>query len=66
MGLKEKITARIAVLNEQKGLMIEYLLMKVSIGDYHGVADAAMDLREIDAELKGLKLSLETILPEAP
>ena len=31
--------------------MIDYLNMKVSLEDWHGVADAAMDLREIDAKL---------------
>jgi len=29
--------------------MIEYLQLKVFLGDWHGVADAAMDIRELDA-----------------
>lgn len=33
--------------------MIAYLKLKVEEQDWHGVADAAMDLREIDAEDKG-------------
>lgn len=32
----------------------EYLLMKVETRDWHGVADAAMDLRELEALWKGL------------
>lgn len=34
---------------DRKDLMVDYLLMKVDAKDWHGVADAAMDLREIDA-----------------
>jgi hypothetical protein len=33
---------------------VEYLKMKVETEDWHGVADAAMDLRELDAFYKGL------------
>lgn len=29
--------------------LIEYLRMKVAVEDWHGVADAANDLRELDA-----------------
>ena len=32
--------------------MIEYLLLKVGSQDWHGVADAAMDIREIEAKIK--------------
>lgn len=31
--------------------MKTYLLLKFEEGDYHGVADAAMDIREIEAQL---------------
>ena len=34
--------------------MKQYLLLKYSQGDWHGVMDAAADLRELEAELKGL------------
>lgn len=36
----------------------EYLLMKVRTRDWHGVADAAMDLREIEALWRGLNQQL--------
>lgn len=36
-------------------LLIEYLKMKVYEEDWHGVADAAMDLREVDAFQRGLE-----------
>lgn len=32
--------------------LIQYLEMKVKEQDWHGVADAAMDLRELEVELK--------------
>jgi len=40
---------------KEKRLLIEYLKMKVDNGDWHGVADAAMDIREIDAKISMLK-----------
>jgi hypothetical protein len=36
-------------------MLVAYLLGKVKVGDWHGVADAAMDIREIDAKLELLK-----------
>ncbi len=35
----------------RRGRMITYLQLKVEEQDWHGVADAAMDLREIDAKI---------------
>lgn len=34
---------------ERHKLVVDYLKMKVEEGDWHGVADAAMDLRELEA-----------------
>lgn len=42
-------------LRKQREEMIIYLNMKVRAQDWHGVADAAMDLREIDAKLSMLE-----------
>lgn len=41
----------------RRHILINYLLMKVEAEDWHAVADASMDLRELDAELymKALK-----------
>jgi DUF438 domain-containing protein len=37
-------------MNEKdKEIMIQYLLLKVRQGDWHGVSDAANDIREIEA-----------------
>ena len=39
-------------LKERKKIMIEYLRLKLSEEDWHGVQDAASDLREIEVELR--------------
>jgi hypothetical protein len=44
------------LLEKQRSSMIMYLLMKVDTFDWHGVADAAMDLREIEAKLGILEI----------
>ena len=33
-----------------KEVMVQYLLLKVRQQDWHGVADAAMDMREMEAK----------------
>lgn len=40
---------------EMEKIMIEYLILKVVQKDWHGVSDAANDLREMDAR-KGRKI----------
>ncbi len=35
---------------EQRRILREYLQVMVARGDWHGVADVAMDLRELEAE----------------
>lgn len=37
---------------ERKKIYLEYLKMKIAEEDWHGVADCAMDLREIEVEIK--------------
>jgi hypothetical protein len=39
---------------KQRETLIEYLEMKTETEDWHGVADCAMDLRELDVKLKVL------------
>jgi hypothetical protein len=38
-------------LSKQLDRMKSYLLLKFEVADWHGVADAAMDIREIEAKL---------------
>lgn len=35
--------------NVQKEVLLEYLQVMVALQDWHGVADVAMDLRELEA-----------------
>lgn len=37
---------------KQKQVLVEYLKMKVYREDWHGVSDAAMDIREIEKEIE--------------
>ncbi len=46
----------LAKLEETRQRMIGYLKLKVEEEDWHGVADAAMDLREIEAKMTVLEL----------
>ena len=41
---------------EKRAVLIAYLKMKLEENDIHAVADAAMDLREMDAEARGVAL----------
>lgn len=43
---------RVTALVEAKAELIAYLLMKVRAADWHAVADAACDIREVEAMLK--------------
>lgn len=36
----------------QKAILLEYLKVKIALEDWHGVADVAMDLRELEASYK--------------
>lgn len=49
--MPEDIAARLKDLRESKDQLVAYCATKLRQGDYHGVADAAMDLRETDAML---------------
>lgn len=42
-------------LKKRRAIIIADLLSKAEAEDWHGVADAAMDLREIDAKLSVLE-----------
>jgi hypothetical protein len=35
---------------EQRAILIQYLQVMIARNDWHGVADVAMDLREMEAE----------------
>jgi hypothetical protein len=37
----------------QKEILLEYMQVMIALQDWHGVADVAMDLRELEAKHKG-------------
>ncbi len=43
----------------------EYLLTCVDAKDWHGVMDAAVDIRELEAELKGRKHGRKKLIRES-
>ncbi len=49
------------LLQRRRIATIADLLCKVEANDWHGVADAAMDLREIDAVLKNRRDQVSTL-----
>lgn len=54
---------------EQRTKLIEYMKMKIDQQDWHGVSDAANDLRDLDSEWKGrndLQLELEGMANSCP
>jgi hypothetical protein len=40
---------------QQRTILLAYARAKLDDEDFHGVCDACNDLREIDAELRGLR-----------
>lgn len=52
---KDDVDERIKTLELAKDNLKEYMLIKMNDEDWHGVADAAMDLREIETELRVLE-----------
>jgi hypothetical protein len=49
------IKSRIKECEETIKDLTEYLILKVKVKDWHAVADAAMDIRELEATIKILK-----------
>lgn len=42
--------SKLTKVTTDKAVMLQYLLLKVKQEDWHGVADAAMDIREMEAK----------------
>ncbi len=49
------IQEEIAKLEVKRVRLHDYIVMKLEEHDYHGIADAAMDLRELEARVLLLK-----------
>lgn len=48
---KKFLSYKISSLEERKDMMVKYMKLKMQEEDWHGVADAAMDIRDIESEL---------------
>ena len=46
---------RMLFLSRARPVLIDYLRLKLDAEDWHGVQDAASDLRDLDSELDGLR-----------
>lgn len=55
---RDRLQARHLELQEIKDKTISYLFTKIQMEDWHGVADGAMDIRDFEAEMKGIELAL--------
>lgn len=53
-----EIEDRIKVVEGQKARLVDYLKLKVEEQDWHGVEDAASDIRDKEAEIQGLRWGL--------
>lgn len=59
--LNKQLAQELSKLIKQKQGMVEYLELKLSQEDWHGVADAAMDIREIVSKSTAICEILEKI-----
>ncbi len=50
-----KTQAKLKLVDQRIDLMVEYLRMRLELGDWHGVMDAAADLRELEVERRMLQ-----------
>ena len=58
----EDMYLQIEKLKKEKTGMTNYLLLKVEQEDWHGVSDAAMDIREIQAKIIVLEENVSVIM----
>lgn len=57
---RQELMKRIVELKAQKKLLLEYTQIKIKEEDYHGGIDSLMDVRDIDAEVKGIHYRIES------
>jgi hypothetical protein len=59
MSDRNNVDLAIMLLEENKKILIEYLSLKATEHDWHGVSDAANDIRVIEAKVEVFKKLLE-------
>lgn len=67
-NLKRYLHTQQVVLIQHRNTLIPYLQQRLEVGDFHGVSDAANDIREIESKLEFIDEMLaaddQNILPE--
>lgn len=58
---RRSVEVAIGILKGDREIMIMYLKMKTLEEDWHGVCDAANDIRVIEAKLEALKRIMEKL-----
>jgi len=53
-------------MRKRRAVLIAYLSEKVEAEDWHGVADAAMDLRDLDEYVRGWEAAVGQAPPSVP
>lgn len=66
MNLSEWLQKQIDDCTNQINFMIQYAQLKLAQEDYHGVADAAMDIRDLEARKQALKDVLDVTSKSNP
>lgn len=60
-NIQNMIQTRIDAIQENLNVLMHYLNTKNSLQDWHGVSDAANDIRELNSEWKALQSVLDFI-----
>ena len=63
-SLEAILNLKIKNISEKKAKMIGYAQLKLDERDWHGLADAAMDLRDLEAEINAI-LEMKTLAGKA-
>jgi hypothetical protein len=61
LKLEKTVKGRLNALRVSKIQMVAYLYAKLADGDFHAIADAAMDIREIERETRVLDSVYESL-----
>ena len=55
------LQTRVSDLDDEIDALVDYIHLKIKQRDWHGVSDAANDIREIEAQIKLFKLLISEL-----
>lgn len=61
VSLSQLLTTRLIILETNKERMMDYLDMKREDQDWHGVQDAASDIRDLESQINELQFALSRL-----